>query len=458
MSDLVRAAMTHDDRLDDITRARVWNAIEDRIAAEPAPRSRRGLVIAGGLCAAAAAAAIVVFAVPRDNATHSIAVVRDATLSSPIGPYTRAAIVGPAELAIVGTPGEATAVQLRSGTFVAEFTGGTGRSLRVETPHAVVDIVGTVFAVTVGDATCVAVSHGRVRVTTAALAVLEVGAGSRYCTDAGASAIPPELEQTLQRHGQVITARVVEPPKPAPIVTPLPPESPRIAAPPRIAPTPRIATPPRIPAPPRIAAPPPPPPTRIEPVAKIEPAPSRTIEPTPAPPIATPPVEAPRPPPAPATADELYRTAETALAKRDAGAADRAFDRLVTAYPASPLVEQALYERALIAHRAHAWGTARRHLDRLLALPAPRLAEPARYLACRIAVEAHDGEAASCLVDYRRSYPRSPHDRDVLALLVQLDHAANGCAGARARIAELVRRYPTAPLATAWTTRCKVSP
>jgi outer membrane protein assembly factor BamD (BamD/ComL family) len=158
------------------------------------------------------------------------------------------------------------------------------------------------------------------------------------------------------------------------------------------------------------------------------------------------------------TVDELYHAAETALTRRDTAAADRAFDRLIAEYPASPLAEQALYERARIAHQGRAWGAARRHLDRLLALPNARLAEPARYLVCRIAVEARDAEAANCLIEYRKAYPRSPHDRDVLGFLVQLDHATGGCAAARARIAELVRTHPRSGLATAWRTRCPVEP
>jgi hypothetical protein len=120
------------------------------------------------------------------------------------------------------------------------------------------------------------------------------------------------------------------------------------------------------------------------------------------------------------------------LAARDTAAAERALARLVTEYASSPLVEQALYERARIAYQQRAWATARRHLDRLLALPATRLAEPGQYLACRIAVEARDGEAAACLVAYRKAHPRSPHDHDVPGMLVQLDHAAGGCRGCAA--------------------------
>jgi outer membrane protein assembly factor BamD (BamD/ComL family) len=127
----------------------------------------------------------------------------------------------------------------------------------------------------------------------------------------------------------------------------------------------------------------------------------------------------PTPPPDPTAAD-LYRTAEAALARRDLAGADRALARLVTDMPASPLVDQALYERARIAFSRRAWGEARRHLDALAALGASSLTEPGRYLACRVAVEAHDSSARRCLIEYRATYPKSPHDADARAMLSRL--------------------------------------
>jgi TolA-binding protein len=166
---------------------------------------------------------------------------------------------------------------------------------------------------------------------------------------------------------------------------------------------------------------------------------------------ATPPVKAA---PLAVGPDDLYRDAEAALVRRDLRAADRMLARLVTQHPQSALVEQALYDRARIAYQQRAWSAARSHLDSLLALPAPRLVEQARYLECRIAVDTQDNGATSCLDTYRRAYPRSPHAADTLAMLVQLDHAAGGCVRAAARIAELVQQHPSNKLAKAWRARC----
>jgi uncharacterized protein HemY len=162
----------------------------------------------------------------------------------------------------------------------------------------------------------------------------------------------------------------------------------------------------------------------------------------------------PEPPTRPRTAAELYREAEAALARRDVTAADRALARLLADEPRSPLADQALYERARIAYQRHAWGEARRHLDSLAAIASTPLAEPGRYLACRIAVEARDADATRCLADYRAAYPRSAHDLDVLGLLVQLVHGDAGCAGARPLVDELTRMYPATALARGWRSRC----
>jgi outer membrane protein assembly factor BamD (BamD/ComL family) len=156
----------------------------------------------------------------------------------------------------------------------------------------------------------------------------------------------------------------------------------------------------------------------------------------------------------PATADDLYRDAEVALRRRDSRAADRILATLVAMHPQSPLVEQALYDRARIAYEQRAWAAARKHLGDLLALPAPRLVEQARYLECRIAIDTNDNGASACLDAYRRAYPRSPHAVDVLGMLVQLDHAAGGCAAAAPRITELEVRHPRSKLAAAWRARC----
>jgi hypothetical protein len=58
--------------------------------------------------------------------------------------------------------------------------------------------------------TCVSVVRGKVRVTTPAV-VLEVTGGESFCSDEGVRPIAPAIEQALDRHEAVITARAVEP-------------------------------------------------------------------------------------------------------------------------------------------------------------------------------------------------------------------------------------------------------
>lgn len=194
------------------------------------------------------------------------------------------------------------------------------------------------------------------------------------------------------------------------------------------------------------------------------PAPAQPPAPTPSPP--TPPTPAVAPSPTtrsaiaqvPATPESLYEAAEAALARRDAAGADHIFARLLTDFPRATLVDQALYERARIAYDRHAWRDAQHDLDLLAAIAGSTLAEPGAYLSCRIAIEARDGAAEHCLLDYRAAYPKSPHDLDVLGVLTDLAHDAGGCARARPRIDELRRTYPRSSLARAWAARCPEAP
>jgi TolA-binding protein len=515
--DTVRAAMTTDDELDDIKRARIWTQLEDRLAAAPPRRSRRPIAIgaAAALCAAAGAAAALW---PREDELHTLAVPVDTVVSSRLGPHTSATIVGPARLEILGAAGDTTAVRLRSGTLLAEFAGGTGRALRIDAPGAVIEVVGTLFAVEVRDrTTCTSVAHGRVRVITRA-GTLHVAGGQRYCTGDAIGdpirAITADTRDALARHGTRVElasgARSNSPPG-----TPQPPardpsmsrsageaetgspatgpgraspiatekreqsaaettassaRSPALAAsdPPARLSVPaaadpstrsrRAVAPPSsssLPVPPAVDAPPRAPslpralpPSRV--VSSLASSPPADLPRAPAVPPAPDPAPS-RPPPGP---EELYRTAEAALAARDPAAADRALAELLTAHPGSLLVDQALYERARIAYQQRAWAAARSHLARLAQIPRTLLAEPGRYLRCRIAVETAEPSAEACLADYRAAFPRSPHDLDALALLVQLTHARGGCAGAESLVDELAQSYPRTTLAAAWRTRC----
>ena len=178
--DLVRSAMTLDDRLDDIKRAQIWTRIDREIDARPARAFPWQRLLATVACAAAAVAGWVVLRRAPDPTV--LVAPADSTLTAHVGPHTRAELIGPARLELEGTPGDATRVRLREGTLVAEFTGGPGRSLHIEAPGAAIDIVGTLFAVEVAhDQTCVSVSHGKVAVT-AGNTKLAVGTGESWCS------------------------------------------------------------------------------------------------------------------------------------------------------------------------------------------------------------------------------------------------------------------------------------
>jgi hypothetical protein len=459
----VRVAMTSDDELDDIKRARIWAQVEGKLAAAT-PRRPRWRVVVGVAAIAATAAAIGLVAwSPRSaGAPRLLSIPADTTVSSHLGPHARTALVGPAELELLGAPGDATAVRLRRGTLLAEFSGGPSRALRIEAPDAVVEVVGTLFAVEVRDTTCTSVARGRVRVTSSA-GVVHVAAGERHCVGEPVRPIADDMRAALERHRVEITARGPSESSPVSSVAPAsdPPQilrsqaEPSAETQPAAMPTTTPTTTPATPAPPERESPPAP----DSPLVPAPPATARVPAVTASDRASAVEVTgAPRGHRAPATPEELYRVAEAALAARNPEVADRALATLIDEHPGSPLADQALYERARIAYQQRAWAAARQHLARLAALPATLLAEPGHYLACRIAVESGDKAAAACLAAYRKRFPRSPHDLEALALLVQLTHASADCRSAAALIDELVRTHPHSALATAWRARCPEVP
>lgn len=514
----LRTILTAGDRLDDITRARMWSQIEDQVAA-PAPAAapvswKRTAALAVGAIAVAAAVLLVIRA-GRTPAVREgqLAVAAESTLTTRLGPHARAALVGPAQLELLGPAGDATSVRLDRGTLLAEFTGGAGRSLRIEAGDLVVEIVGTLFAVEVTDQrACVAVAHGTVRVTRGATSTLVTDRQQLCSDDAAPRPIPADLTEQLARHEQSLllaTAPRVDDP-PAAVAPPAPAStrrtSPDPAATATTATTP--ATAPRTSSPPAAtsrttttasAAPTATPtatrssstasaprsapaastigPSTTAPstaatsttapstettststapstpaTATTSPPPPSALATTASPPAAEPASPAPKAP----TAAELYRAAETALAKGDRAGADRALAQVIALGDA--LADQALYDRARIAYQGRAWAAARRHLAALAAIASTPLAEPGRYLDCRIAVESKAADAERCFTAYRAAYPRSPHDLDVLAVLAQLAHARGGCTAARVLTGEIIARYPRTDHAAAWRSRCPEAP
>jgi outer membrane protein assembly factor BamD (BamD/ComL family) len=102
----------------------------------------------------------------------------------------------------------------------------------------------------------------------------------------------------------------------------------------------------------------------------------------------------------------------------DHRAARAALLDLIDRHPDDLLVDAALYDLARMSFADREWDSARRHLDRLISRRRdPALAEPARWLRCRIDVEARSSAARSCIESFRRDYPRSAHESEASSLL-----------------------------------------
>jgi thioredoxin-like negative regulator of GroEL len=126
--------------------------------------------------------------------------------------------------------------------------------------------------------------------------------------------------------------------------------------------------------------------------------------------------------------------------------ARRALEAVVARDPDGARGEAALLDLARLELAAGDAAAAYRHLARLPD-PArdPGLAEGAHHLRCRVAVKlGDDAEATTCLQAFRRSYPRSPHDAESLALLAGITRT---CAAARPLLEEYQRAYPRGPFA-----------
>lgn len=447
-SDALRTIFTADDRFDDVRRMRIWGRLAQRLpATSAAPRRWPWLVAAGALVAAA----VVAFLVhrPADGALHVVPA--NGVLAMPLGPATRAALVGPGELLVVEA-GERTAVELRGGTLYGEFTHAPGRSLRIETNGAVIEVVGTLFSVTATvQTTCVAVAHGRVKFTSRG-ATTYVEGGQQACAGRATAPSPAHPLDTSTRDALARFDRTwfatselpaavapapasrvaIETPAAAPMVAPAaaapmvapaaaPTAGPTVApaAGPTVAPTaaPEEATAARA----RVAQPAPEP----RPAAASEPAVAKPVAPAALVTAAPAPASAPAAlqpsatatPDAPPSADALYRAADEALARGDAATADRALAELLAQDPDSALADEALYERARLAFARGDWTATRGFVAELATYGSSALREPASYLGCRAALNEHAGDARQCFADYIAAFPSGAHVGDARAHL-----------------------------------------
>jgi len=148
------------------------------------------------------------------------------------------------------------------------------------------------------------------------------------------------------------------------------------------------------------------------------------------------------------TVDELYAAAEAAMHADDEATAQARLTDVVRRFPSDPLADSALYELARLAVKQKARARARGYLDELLARGGdPAMREPARFLRCRLDVDAGSANAGSCLAAFRRDFVSSPHDAEALALLIGLTEVAGGCAKAGPLLEDYLRLYPAGPFA-----------
>jgi TolA-binding protein len=472
MVDPLKTIFTTDARLDDLTRARIWNALAPKLAAPVPDRRRHWPVVA---CASAAAvAALLAFALVRRPTTVEHAVPAGAALALPLGPATRAVVAGPGQIA-VEREGTVTAVELRAGTLYGEFAGGGGRSLRIRAASSTIEVVGTLFSVSVEhDTACLAVAHGRVRMTSAAVTIVVEG-GQRACAPRGAppgavTATESSDIAAMTRYQRTwladatgthsadppvsLSARFMSPSGPSPTSVPAAPgtaspqntatstSSPRAAAT-STSPTPTVATSPAAlqtaPAMPTSGS-------RSgsasQASAKAEPAAAEHLDDA---------GDRGASESLPLDQD-LYRAADAAIARGDGATAERALAALLAHVPQSPLADQARYERARLAFERRDWRAVRSHAAEVQ--QKSPLREPASYLGCRAAREISLADATECFDDYVAAFPRAPHAVDALAQLVDIAYEVGDCDGIATPLARLRAAFPEAPVLETWHRRC----
>jgi TolA-binding protein len=445
--------MRTDERLDDITRARMWSRVEDRLA-EPARRRRIWPMIAiGGAVAAVAAAAMVlvpgraipVGAPPAVAPAAPVAEVRElavpagAQVSATLGDHGRVTLIGPARLRVVSAHGDQLEVRLDDGVMLAELEPST--RLRVRTPNATSDVVASLFRIEASaEIIKVAVVRGEVVVHADDGRTQHVGTGQRWTSDAvEVERIDDDTVRALEAHehaGDLAAAPTPDLPAAVPAAAPATPDHASVpvarALPAAPTPThPSVAVAPSPDSPPAVSL-----------DQRLESGSGPTITPEPEP--ATP---APAPPAPDPAAEDIYRRAEAAIRAGELGDADALLAALITSYPADRLVDEALFERGRLAYRRGAWAQARHHLDALLDRGPSPLREPAHWLTCRIAIATGDLEADTCVAAFRRAHPTSPHDAEALALLIGFTEVRHGCDAADVLIDEYLRRYPSGPYA-----------
>jgi TolA-binding protein len=362
-----------------------------------------------------------------------------------VGERTRVSLVGPAEVAVLSAVDDVLDVEVSTGTLVADFVHRNSGRLRIHSPGAITEVVGTLFSVEVrGTQSRISVAHGRVVVQPSEGAPRALSAGESWTSGtpaiehlpAATAALLADHDAATRPGSTVATPPVASLKNTASAVGALmPAPAPHFApAPPATTPAPVSAT--RGPAVVALATP-----ARAQPAATPRPSPAG---PTPTPPVEpAPAIAAPAPAPA-RTPEASYRDAETAMRRRDWTAARRALEQVATGGRNSALEDVARYELAQLAMRTGDQARAAHWLDTLLASDRePALRESTRYLRCEVRVRAGDtDDGRRCLESFRASYPGSTRDASALGWLLRLSPARPACAAVQALADEYLRRYP----------------
>ena len=500
-----------DDVLDDLTRARVFGRVQARLGAHTAREGRRqgstrtkrtriawSLAFAavtvlafalgtrlrkGGPGLAVAPVALEpytleVSAEPREPTPGKdldhLELPAHASMRARLGRTADLTLLGPLELTVHDRDKQRVKLELGHGILLADFDGSGGRSLRISTPDATVDIVGTRFLVAASaKRTRVAVDHGLVRVESRGRLRM-VGAGLSWSTDE--DALTPLNAQTVRMferaRGQWEDLASEPPPKDGVEAGtsgeraknghgPTGPTGPTgrakgVSSDEGAERTPRQR---RVhvrhaPSPPgRLALAvtaqrptgSPPPLTPLEDAASaVSPSPTPPSRPSPSQATSeAPPPRPTRPEVSSATVASLYKEAEQALSRGDDAVGKQRLLALVRTFPRDIMADSARFELALLANKN---GDRREALAQIRAILGRgtdgALVEPARFLRCRVYLQEDRDTAQICLERFVHDYPRSPHDEVAVRALIELARAKGQCSTASQLAEVYLRSHP----------------
>ncbi len=344
-------------------------------------------------------------------------------------------LYGPLDLTVEQASGDRVVLRLRRGILVGDYDAKTGGTLIIRSPHAVTEVVGTLFAVEAHDGQSrVSVSRGRVKVEGAGKTAM-VGPRRSWSTrEPTVGQTPPSVAALFVRHEKEPraavgtskssseappTALAVKGSAPAPAaVRLLEPSKPRRR--PERRPSRRQVMTPETKQKVTPPAPAPAKPTQLAPPAKKKPAVASAH-----------------------SATQLYKQAEAALSRRDRREAEKLLTRMIRTYPGDARADAARYDLALLLLRGGQPKKAEAALAGIGKASRSRFLGPAHFLRCRIRREAGDlRRAAVCYGAFKDAFPASPHHRQALQILIRLLVKQKRCTRAGGVIADYLAQYP----------------